>query len=534
MEEMLKAVARYTNTSMAPERRAYLQSNMSAIIRAVMPDLNTVWSIWRTRTRRSIPQPPSTTTPHNCQGWTPRITNNGAMFDLCCEQQEVQLVWYAAPRGARRQNRFKETEIQIELDGEHLCWEVCVDPLNREWVTLCSDRNVVGAPDAKHRTSLLTQNAIYLCVSSGRPHTCGDLCQLSPISPSHAPDQLRCPLTHLVLAANVDSGVLPPPVDAPLARLRKRSSKPSVYDQKLRAFDGVMEAAMMVQRQTCRPQLFGEPCDGWVIGPLQYQTMGMAPEVVAAVTAPTGHPERCSSATLPNEGANVYQVTRAVVFQLCGSVDTIMWRQRCMDEAARQRTRRVADAVSSEQIIFLDVLAHECRSAMSERGVATVPVVVLTQKEMREMMDTIAHVLARFAELLVQHCRDPDDTSGHTPLQLHSFVSKEWVLAMISMIQHTGGLRHGQPPTCVLLLPPVWAQGAFTRLGHALMGAPSNAMEKLFHDVRKTVCTRLKCRLQKILRQALIEGYILPGTVKRRMVNPELLIPEQPPQSISS
>jgi hypothetical protein len=152
---------------------------------------------------------------------------------------------------------------------------------------------------------------------------------------------------------------------------------------------------------------------------------------------------------------------------------------------------------------------------------------------MQDMMDTIAHVLSRFAELLVQHCRDPEDDTGSTRLQLHSFVSKEWVLAIISIIQQTGGLRHGQPPTSVLILPPVWAQGAFTRLGHAMLGAPSNAMEKLFRDVRKTVCTRQKCRLQKILRQGIVKGYSTPGSTKRRMVKPEMLIPEQPCQSVS-
>lgn len=148
-------------------------------------------------------------------------------------------------------------------------------------------------------------------------------------------------------------------------------------------------------------------------------------------------------------------------------------------------------------------------------------------------MDTVAHVLSRFAELLVQHCRDPEDETGATRLQLHSFVSKEWVLAIISIIQQGGGLRHGQPPTSVLLLPPVWAQGAFTRLGHAMLGAPSNAMEKLFRDVRKTVCTRQKCRLQKILQMAIVKGFRIPGNSKRRMVNPELLIPEQPSQYVS-
>jgi len=126
--------------------------------------------------------------------------------------------------------------------------------------------------------------------------------------------------------------------------------------------------------------------------------MGMAPEALAVATPPTGHPDRCSTATLPNEvrrfarssnvsnsplwqGANVHQVTRAVIFQLCCSVDTIMWRKRCMEAAEQQRARRVADAITPGRLIFLDTLARECRSAMSERGLATVPVVVLTDKE---------------------------------------------------------------------------------------------------------------------------------------------------------
>jgi hypothetical protein len=305
MAEMLKVVAQYTNTRMRDERRAYLQSNMRAIIRAVMPDLNTAWTIWRTRTRQSLPQPPSSNTPHNCQGWTPRITDKGAVFDLCCEQQEVRLVWYASTRGNKM--RFTEMEMEIELDGEHMCWEVCVDRLSRKWETLCYNRSSLTASDIRHRTSLLQYSDIYLCISSGRWHVCGDLCNLPSISPSHAPHELRCPLTNLVLAANVDSGVLPPPVDAPLARTaaRKRSSKPSVYEQKLRSFEGVMNAATKLQRQTCRPQLFGESCGGWVIGPLPWQTMGIAPEALAVVTPPTGHPERCSTATLPNEVCNV-------------------------------------------------------------------------------------------------------------------------------------------------------------------------------------------------------------------------------------
>jgi hypothetical protein len=52
-----------------------------------------------------------------------------------------------------------------------------------------------------------------------------------------------------------------------------------------------------------------------------------------------------------------------------------------MEEAERQRARRVADAITPGRLIFLDSLARECRSVMSERGLATVPVVVLTDKE---------------------------------------------------------------------------------------------------------------------------------------------------------
>lgn len=236
MEEMLKVVAQYTNTNMRSDRRTYLDVHMRDIVNAIMPELNTVWTIWRTRTRQSIPHPPSATTPHNCQGWTPRNTNKGCVFDLCCEQQQVRLVWYASSRGNR--GRFKDTDLVIEADGEHMCWEVCVDRLNCKWQTLCYDRESLDTCDIRHRTSLLQFSDIFLCVASGRWHVCGDLCDLSSISPSHAPHELRCPLTNMVLAANVDSGVLPPPTDAPLARnvARRRSSKLSVSDQKLRSF----------------------------------------------------------------------------------------------------------------------------------------------------------------------------------------------------------------------------------------------------------------------------------------------------------
>lgn len=77
----------------------------------------------------------------------------------------------------------------------------------------------------------------------------------------------------------------------------------------------------------------------------------------------------------------MHQVTRAVVFQLCCSVDTIMWRKHCLEEAQRHLARRVAEAVSPGRLILMDTLARECRSVMAERGLATVPVVVLTDKE---------------------------------------------------------------------------------------------------------------------------------------------------------